>query len=123
MGGLLLSTNADPNDDLAARLLLLSSGGVPPVTNPEADQLISSGRFSCSNNVSVPNGALAVGVHWSIDEFGFFAHDLAAMLAGKFRLGHYSSKHGLTYPPSEATLAFPLDQLDEKAVRARKTTK
>ena len=120
MGGVILSVDADPNDDLAARLVLLASAGAAPEHNPEADRRISDGRFSSSDNVAVPRGALAVGVDWSIDEFGFFAHDLVAMLAGKFQLGQYSSKHGIAHPPSESALSFPLDELDEDAEGTRK---
>lgn len=116
MGGIVLSTDADPTDDDSARLVLLQNSGMPQSENESTDRHIFTKERAFSQYVPVPKGALNVGIEWSINEFGYFAHDLVAILAGKFRIGELSSLHGVAL----RTSTFPIDPVDEAAELARR---
>jgi hypothetical protein len=116
MGGIVLSTDADPTDDEAARLVLLQDSGMPQSENESTNQHIYTKERAFSRYAQTPKGALTVGIEWSINEFGHFAHDLVAILAGKFRIGEFSSLHGVAL----RTSTFPIDPVDEAGELARK---
>lgn len=123
-GGLALSLEADPSDDEAGRIRLLVSAGHPlePDTDPRQENRLSNKSFASSGDVLIEDRTLNSAMTWSINEFGYFAHDLVAILADRFRIGYLSSMHGVTYalPEGSAGPEFVLDALDEEACKARK---